>query len=148
MQPASGTIKTTLLLGTLTGLFVVIGSALSGTGGMIIALIFAAVINLGAWWFSGKIALAMSGAKEVNAEEAPDLHRLVERLAARANIPKPRIYIMESDLPNAFATGRNPQNGAVAVTTGIVTLLTHDEERLRYSLRSEVIWHESSARTD
>ena len=127
MQPASGTIKTTLLLGTLTGLFVVIGSALSGTGGMIIALIFAAVINLGAWWFSGKIALAMSGAKEVNTEEAPDLHRLVERLAARANIPKPRIYIMESDLPNAFATGRNPQNGAVAVTTGIVTLLTHDE---------------------
>src|SRR5687768_10533 len=101
MQPAGGTIKTTLLLGALTWLFVVIGSAIGGTGGMIIAFVMATVINMGAWWFSRKIALAMSGAKEVSAEEAPELHQLVERLAARADIPKPRIYIMESDLPNA-----------------------------------------------
>jgi len=127
MPIVNGTLKTTLLLGALTGLFVVIGSAIGGTGGMIMAFIFATAINMGAWWFSGKIALAMSGAKEVSAQEAPELHQIVERLSARADIPKPRVYIMESDLPNAFATGRNPRNGAVAVTTGIMTLLTRDE---------------------
>lgn len=127
MQGTNSTIKTTLLLGALTGLFLVIGSAIGGTGGMMIAFILAVVLNMGAWWFSSKIALAMSGAKEVTPEDAPDLHKLIEHLSVRADIPKPRVYIMESDMPNAFATGRNPRHGAVAVTTGIMHLLTLDE---------------------
>lgn len=121
------TIKTTLLLGALTGLFMLIGSALGGTGGMMFAFVFAVLINMGAWWFSDKIALKMSGAQEVSADEAPELHRMVERLSANANIPKPRVYIMDTPMPNAFATGRDPQHGAVAVTTGIMQLLNHDE---------------------
>lgn len=127
MQGTTGTIKTTLLLGALTGVFVVIGSAIGGTDGMMIAFIIAVFLNMGAWWFSGKIALAMSGAKEVSLEDAPELHRIVERLSVRADIPKPRLYVIDSDLPNAFATGRTPQHGAVAVTTGIMRLLTIDE---------------------
>lgn len=127
MQATNSTIKTTLLLGALTGLFLVIGSAIGGTGGMIIAFILAVALNMGAWWFSGKIALAMSGAKEVSLEDAPELHQIVERLSVRAEIPKPRVYLIESDVPNAFATGRSPQHGAVAVTTGIMSLLTADE---------------------
>jgi len=123
----NSTIRTTLLLATLTGLFLFIGSAIGGTGGMMIAFILAVVLNMGAWWFSGKIAIAMSGAKEVSLEDAPELHRIVERLSARAEIPKPHVYIIESDLPNAFATGRSPQHGAVAVTTGIMHLLSRDE---------------------
>jgi heat shock protein HtpX len=121
------TIKTTLLLGALTGLFMLIGSALGGTGGMMIAFVFAIVMNMGAWWFSDKLALSMSRAQEVSPEEAPELHRMVERLSANANIPKPRVYIMDTPMPNAFATGRDPQHGAVAVTTGIMQLLNRDE---------------------
>lgn len=120
-------IKTTLLLGVLTGLFMLIGSALGGTGGLVIAFLFAIVMNMGAWWFSDKIALAMSGAKEVSEQAMPDLHRMVEQLARNANIPKPRVYLMETDMPNAFATGRSPQHGAIAVTTGIMQLLSRDE---------------------
>ncbi|NDJ62504.1 MAG: zinc metalloprotease HtpX [Chloroflexi bacterium] len=123
----SNTIKTTLLLGGLTGLFMVIGGALAGSGGLIIALILATALNMGAWWFSGSLALRMSGAQEVSAEEAPDLHNMVESLANNAQMPKPRVYIIETDMPNAFATGRNPQNGAVAVTSGIMGLLNRDE---------------------
>lgn len=123
----NSTIRTTLLLATLTGLFLFIGSAIGGTGGMMIAFILAVVLNIGAWWFSGKIALAMSGAKEVSLEDAPELHRIVERLSEHAKIPSPRVYIIESDLPNAFATGRSPEHGAVAVTTGIMRLLTQEE---------------------
>jgi heat shock protein HtpX len=121
------TLKTTLLLGTLTGMFLLIGSAIGGTGGMIFAFMFAIVMNLGAWWFSDKIALAMSRAKEVSPQEMPDLHKMVESLSQRANMPKPRVYIMDTPMPNAFATGRDPQHGAVAVTTGIMNLLTRDE---------------------
>jgi heat shock protein HtpX len=121
------TIKTTLLLGVLTGLLVLIGSALGGTGGMIIAFVFAIALNMGAWWFSDSIALRFSGAKEVSPEEAPDLHRMVETLAQRASLPKPRVYMIDSPAPNAFATGRSPEKGAVAVTTGIMQLLNRDE---------------------
>lgn len=120
-------VKTTLLMAALTGFFLLIGGALGGTGGLVIALVFAAVMNLGMWWFSDGLALRFSGARELRADEAPQLHRLVETLAARANIPKPRVYLIESDMPNAFATGRSPQKGAVAVTTGIVGLLSADE---------------------
>ncbi|MCU0496760.1 MAG: zinc metalloprotease HtpX [Anaerolineae bacterium] len=120
-------VKTVLLLGGLTGLMLLIGSALGGRAGMIFAFIFAVVINMGAWWFSGSIALRLSGAKEVSPGEAPELHRMVEGLAQRANLPKPKVCIIQSPMPNAFATGRDPKNGAVAVTTGIMDLLNRDE---------------------
>jgi heat shock protein HtpX len=121
------TIKTTALLATLTGLFVLIGGALGGQGGMLIALLIAVAMNMGAWWFSDSLALRMSGAQEVSPAEAPELHRIVEDLAARAGIPTPRVYLIASETPNAFATGRSPAKGAVAVTTGIARLLTSDE---------------------
>ncbi len=123
----NSTIKTTLLLGALTGLLMMIGSALGGTGGLIFAFIFAILMNMGAWWFSDTLALKFSGAKEVSPQEAPDLHRMVEGLAKNANLPKPRVYIINSPAPNAFATGRSPEKGAVAATTGIMQLLTYEE---------------------
>jgi heat shock protein HtpX len=119
--------RTVLLLGALTGLLVFIGSALGGRGGMILAFGFAVVMNLGAWWFSDKFALMVSGARPVTRDEAPALHNIVEGLAHRAGIPVPRVFIIDSPMPNAFATGRNPQNGAVAVTTGLMDLLSHQE---------------------
>jgi len=111
----------------MTGLFLVIGAALGGQVGMFIALIFAVAMNMGAWWFSDSLALRMSGAREVSTAEAPELHRMVEQLSLRANMPKPRVYIIDSETPNAFATGRSPEKGAVAVTSGIARLLTRDE---------------------
>ncbi len=119
--------KTTALLALLTGLFVVIGGALGGQVGMVIALVFAVAMNMGAWWFSDKLALRMSGAQEVSPDENPELHQMVDTLSLRAGIPKPRVYIIESETPNAFATGRSPTHGAVAVTTGIARLLNKDE---------------------
>jgi heat shock protein HtpX len=124
---SANTLKVTLLLAGLTGLFVLIGGALGGTGGMIIALVFAVGLNMAMWWFSGTLALKMSRAREVTADEQPALHAAVERLAARAQIPAPRVYVIDSPLPNAFATGRNPANGAVAVTTGLMTMLDAHE---------------------
>ncbi|MSP12278.1 MAG: protease HtpX [Chloroflexi bacterium] len=121
------TVKTTVLLGALTGLFLVIGSALGGQSGLVIAFCLAVVMNMGAWWFSDSIVLKMSGAREVTQEEAPELHRMVEMLAARAELPKPRVYIIEEQMPNAFATGRSPSKGAVAVTTGVMHLLSREE---------------------
>jgi heat shock protein HtpX len=114
-------------MAALTGLLILIGSAIGGTGGMVIAFLFAVLMNMGLWWFSDSIALRMSGAREVSREEAPDLHRLVEMLAERASLPKPRVYRIESPAPNAFATGRSPEKGAVAVTSGIMDILTRDE---------------------
>jgi heat shock protein HtpX len=121
------TFKATVLLAALTGLLVVTGSALGGQVGMVIAFGLAIAMNMGAWWFSDKIALRMSGAREVTPAEAPDLHRMVEELAARANLPKPRVYLIETDAPNAFATGRSPARSAVAATTVIMSLLTREE---------------------
>lgn len=120
-------LKTVGLLGLLTGLFIVIGGAVGGQIGMIIAFVLAIVMNMGAWWFSDKLALKMSGAQEVSPSEAPELHAMVEELSRRAGIPKPRVYIIDTDAPNAFATGRDPEHGAVAVTTGIARLLTREE---------------------
>ena len=121
------TMKTTLFLGALTGLFLLIGSAIGGTTGMFIALLLAVGMNMGAWWFSDKLALKMSGARPVTPEEAPQLHRMVETLAQRAAIPKPAVYMIDSAMPNAFATGRSPAKGAVAATTGIMGILNRDE---------------------
>jgi heat shock protein HtpX len=121
------TMKTTLFLGALTGLFLLIGSAIGGTTGMFIALLLAVGMNMGAWWFSDKLALKMSGARPVTLEEAPQLHHMVETLAQRAGIPKPAVYLIDSPMPNAFATGRSPAKGAVAVTTGIMGILNRDE---------------------
>ena len=123
----SNAIKTTILLAALTALFIAIGGALGGQSGMLVAFVFAIVMNLGAYWFSGDIALRMAGAQEVRPEQAPELHRLVEELATYARLPKPRVAIVESPSPNAFATGRDAQHAVVAVTTGILGLLSHDE---------------------
>ncbi len=122
-----GTIKTTLLLAALTGLFLVAGAAIGGRVGLIIAFVFAVAINMGAWWFSDKIALKMNRAREVSPSEAPELHRIVDELAVRANLPKPRVYIIDTQMPHAFATGRSPNHSAVAATTGIMQLLNRDE---------------------
>jgi len=123
----NNTVKTTLLLGGLTGLLVMIGSALGGTGGAIFAFVVAILMNMGAWWFSDSIALRFSGAHPVSPEEAPELHKIVADLAQRASLPMPRVYMIDSPAPNAFATGRSPEKGVVAVTTGITQLLTRDE---------------------
>jgi heat shock protein HtpX len=120
-------LKTTVLLATLTGLMVLIGRAIGGPTGMIIAFLFAVIINFGSYWYSDKIVLKMYRAKEVSPAEAPNLHRIVDGLAMRAGIPKPKVYIVESGMPNAFATGRNPQHAAVAATTGILELLSYEE---------------------
>jgi heat shock protein HtpX len=121
------TMKTGLFLAVLTGMFVAFGAMIGGRLGMLIAFGFAVAINMGAWWFSDKLALRMSGAVEVSPDEAPELHRMVEDLSQRAGIPKPGVYMIESETPNAFATGRSPAKGAVAVTTGIARMLTKDE---------------------
>jgi heat shock protein HtpX len=119
--------KTTILLASLTGLLVIVGGELGGTGGMIIAFMFAVVMNFGSYWYSDKIVLKMYRAKEVSPSEAPNLHKIVDGLVMKGGLPKPKVYIVESGMPNAFATGRNPQHAAVAVTTGILNLLSFEE---------------------
>lgn len=123
----SNIFKTTFLLAVLTALFLVAGRAIGGNQGMTMALVMAGVMNIGAYWFSDKIALAMGGAVEVSEAEAPELHSIVRDLAMRAGLPKPRVYIIKTDTPNAFATGRNPEHAAVAVTEGILRILSRDE---------------------
>ena len=122
-------LRTTILLATLTGLLVVIGFAIGGQSTALLFLIGAAVFNLGAYWFSDKIALKMSGAQPIEESEAPRLYQMVRELATRADLPMPRIYMIPHDQPNAFATGRSPKNSAVAVTRGITRLLSEDELR-------------------
>jgi heat shock protein HtpX len=122
-------VKTALLLGALTGLLVGLGYVIGGPSTALIALIFAGVMNFVAYWFSDKLALSMAGAKEVTKEQEPHLHAMVEEVAELARIPKPRVYVIENESPNAFATGRNPQHAAVAVTTGIRRILTDRELR-------------------
>jgi heat shock protein HtpX len=119
--------KTVLLLTALTAVLVLMGNVLGGTTGMVLALVFAAVLNVGSYWYSDKIALSMSGAREVSPAEAPGLYRLVDEVVSWAQVPRPRVYLIESDSPNAFATGRDPQHAAIAVTTGIMRLLSERE---------------------
>lgn len=119
--------KTALLMTTLTMMFLVSGALIGGRSGMTMALVIAFGMNFFAYWFSDKIVLKMYGAKEVNEAEAPDLYGTVARLAQQASLPMPRVYIIDQAQPNAFATGRNPNNGAVAVTTGILKILSKEE---------------------
>lgn len=119
--------KTALLLGLMTGLILVIGEVLGGSQGLVLALGVAAIMNFVSYFFSDKIALAMYGAKQVTREQAPDLFRSVEYLCSRAGIPMPRVYVIPTMTPNAFATGRNPKHAAVAVTEGILRLLNREE---------------------
>jgi heat shock protein HtpX len=123
----NGMLRTYLLMAGMTALFGVIGSLLGGQGGMMMALLFAAGMNLFAYWNSDKMVLSMHGARQVSPHDAPELYRMTEGLARNANIPMPKLYIMENDQPNAFATGRNPEHGAVAVTTGLMRVLEKDE---------------------
>lgn len=122
-------LKTALLLALLSGIILVLGQLMGGSTGLVIALVLALVMNLGSYWFSDKIVLRMYKARELSPSEAPMLHRMVEDLAANAGIPKPRVAIIPDEAPNAFATGRNPDNAVVAVTEGIVRLLSPDELR-------------------
>ncbi|MCF8267210.1 MAG: zinc metalloprotease HtpX [Ignavibacteriales bacterium] len=119
--------KTALLMAAMMVLFLLVGSALGGQTGLVIAFIFSIAMNFGSYWFSDKIVLKMYGAVEIQRNDNPQLYDIVENLSSKANLPMPRVYIMESATPNAFATGRNPENGAVAVTTGIMRILNKDE---------------------
>jgi len=120
-------VKTYVLMALLTILLVWIGSLLGGRNGAIFAFILAAAMNFGVYWFSDRIVLRMYRAQEVTEAEAPGLHRMVRELAQVAGLPMPKVYIIPNDAPNAFATGRNPQHAAVAVTSGIMKLLSEDE---------------------
>ena len=120
-------LRTTFLMALLTVLLVMAGGAIGGRHGMTLALIMAGVMNLGSYWFSDKIVLAMYGAQEVTEADYPEFFGLVRQLAVQAAIPMPRVYIIQSETPNAFATGRNPEHAAVAATTGIMRILTRDE---------------------
>jgi heat shock protein HtpX len=119
--------KTIVLLTAMTVLLVLVGRAIGGTSGMVIAFGFALLTNFFAYWYSDKMALAMSGAHEVTPDQAPELYQLVGEVAQRAGVPRPRVYVIESDSPNAFATGRDPNHAAVAVTTGIMRILSPRE---------------------
>ncbi len=120
-------IKTGFLLTVLTCLLVLAGGAIGGQQGMVIAFVLAFVMNVGSYWFSDKIVLSMYGAQPVEEAQAPGLYRIVRELAAEAKIPVPPIYIIQDDSPNAFATGRNPSHAAVAVTEGILRIMSEDE---------------------
>ncbi|MEM8589603.1 MAG: zinc metalloprotease HtpX [Pseudomonadota bacterium] len=123
----SGYIRTAVLLAAMTALFLVIGYLIGGAGGALIALVIALAMNAYTYWNADKMVLRMYNAREVNERSAPEFHRLVTQLAQRADMPMPRVYIIDTDQPNAFATGRNPQNAAVAATTGLLNRLSSEE---------------------
>jgi heat shock protein HtpX len=120
-------VRTALLLAALTGLFLAIGYAIGRESGMVIAFFLALATNLFAYWNSDRMVLSMHGAQQVDRASAPEFYALVEQLAKRANLPMPKVYIMDNPQPNAFATGRNPQNAAVAATTGLLSDLSREE---------------------
>lgn len=123
------TVKTFFLLAALTILLVVVGQLVGGRTGMMIAFSFAVILNFGSYWYSDKIVLKIQKARRVERGDAPDLFRITEELTAAAGLPMPALYVIDSEQPNAFATGRNPERAAVAVTTGILRLLSSDELR-------------------
>jgi heat shock protein HtpX len=120
-------IKTVFLMSLMMALFLLVGYAIGGESGMTIAFIFSLAMNFGSYWFSDKIVLSMYRAKQITRAEAPKFYDMVERLAQNANLPMPKVYIINDPTPNAFATGRNPQNAAVAATTGILQSLNDEE---------------------
>jgi heat shock protein HtpX len=122
-------LKTAVLMAAITALFMAIGALLGGQQGMILALLVALGMNFFSYWFSDKLVLKMYNAQEVDESSAPQFYRMVRELAARAELPMPKVYLINEDAPNAFATGRNPQHAAVAATTGILRVLTERELR-------------------
>ncbi len=120
-------LKTLVLLAAMTALILAVGQMIGGRSGLMFALLFAAVMNLGSYWFSDKIVLAMYHAQPVSEAEAPELYRIVADLTQRASLPMPKVYIIPEEAPNAFATGRDPAHAAVAVTQGILRILSRDE---------------------
>jgi len=122
-------LKTAVLMAAITALFMAIGGLIGGKSGMMLALAFAVAMNFFSYWFSDKLVLRMYNAREVDETTAPQFYRLIADLAQRAGLPMPRVYLIEEDAPNAFATGRNPQHAAVAATTGILRVLTDRELR-------------------
>jgi heat shock protein HtpX len=132
----SNMLKTTMFLGLLTGLFIAVGGLLGGRSGMVMALVFALIMNFVSYWFSDKIVLKMYGAKPLGEGDLPVVQRIVRKLAMQANIPMPKLYLLPSESPNAFATGRNPQHAAVAVTEGILRIM--DERELEGVLAHEL----------
>jgi len=123
----SNSVKTAALLAAMTVLFILIGGMLGGEQGMVVAFLFAGLMNFASYWWSDRVVLWMYGAQEVTEAQAPQFHALVRRLAQRAGLPMPKVYIIPTDSPNAFATGRNPQHAAVAATEGILRILSPDE---------------------
>lgn len=123
------TLKSLILLVALSAILMWIGGALGGKQGLIIAFGFAMIMNFASYWWSDKIVLSLYRAKEVSQEDAPELYGIVHELSSRAGLPMPRVYITPQEQPNAFATGRNPEHAAVAVTQGILRLLSRDELR-------------------
>jgi heat shock protein HtpX len=121
------TFRTGLLLAGLTGLFLAIGYLIGGQGGMVLAVLFAAGTNLFAYWNADKMVLRMQGARQIDRSSAPEFYDIIADLSARANLPMPKVYIMDNPQPNAFATGRNPENAAVAATTGLLQILSPAE---------------------
>ena len=119
--------RTTLLLGILTGLMLLIGGVLGGRAGMLFALILSVIMNFGAYWYSDKIVLKMYHAQEVTPTQSPELYGLINNLADRAKLPMPKVYIVQTPMAHAFATGRDPKHAAVAVTTGILKILNRNE---------------------
>ncbi len=122
-------LKTAVLLAAISGLLIALGGTLGGTSGVIVFAGFAALMNFGSYWFSDKLLLRMAHAHEITSEQDPKLFAMVREVAERSGMPMPRVYVMDSEQPNAFATGRNPQHAAVAVTSGIRSLLTDRELR-------------------
>src|SRR3972149_7375756 len=120
-------LKTLLLMVLLSGIFLAIGGLVGGQTGLIVAFVFALGMNFFSYWFSDKLALKMSGSREVTPDQEPHLHRIVEEVSAMAGIPKPKVYVIDNDAPNAFATGRNPKHAAGAATTGIMRILDDRE---------------------
>jgi heat shock protein HtpX len=121
------TLRTTLLLGLLSCLLILAGGAIGGRSGMTFALVMAGVMNLVSYWFSDKIVLSMYGARQVSEADYPEFYSMVRQLAISAGMPMPKVYLIDSDTPNAFATGRNPEHAAVAATTGILRILSREE---------------------
>ena len=121
------TMKTFILMAALTALFMFAGQALGGQSGMGFALIMALGMNFFAYWYSDRLALTMSRAREVSYDQAPQLHAMIERLARNAGLPKPKVYVMPGQTPNAFATGRNPKHASVAVTAGLLDMMNREE---------------------